>query len=94
MLLNVWGIIWRAQKQIIAATVAGTTPPADLARKAFLASRANAWLSLFPGLAIFMTVMIAGLLVSYVQVIVGGLLTLWSMYKFAVEYHRPAAEAH
>jgi len=46
MLLNVWGIIWRAQKQIIAATVAGTTPPADLARKAFLASRTNAWLSL------------------------------------------------
>ena len=46
MLLNVWGIIWRAQKKIIAATIEGTTPPADLARKAFLASRANAWLSL------------------------------------------------
>jgi uncharacterized membrane protein len=46
MLLNVWGIIWRAQKKIIAATVEGTTPPADLARKAFLASRTNAWLSL------------------------------------------------
>ncbi len=46
MLLNVWGIIWRAQKKIIAATVAGTPPPADLARKAFLASRTNAWLSL------------------------------------------------
>jgi uncharacterized membrane protein len=46
MLLNVWGIIWRAQKKIIAATVEGTPPPADLARKAFLASRTNAWLSL------------------------------------------------
>lgn len=46
MLLNVWGIIWRAQKKIIAATIAGTTAPADLARKAFLASRTNAWLSL------------------------------------------------
>ncbi|MEP7272880.1 MAG: urate hydroxylase PuuD, partial [Acidobacteriota bacterium] len=44
MLLNVWGIIWRAQKKIIAATIEGTPPPADLARKAYLASRANAWL--------------------------------------------------
>jgi uncharacterized membrane protein len=46
MLLNVWGIIWPAQKRIIAATAAGTPPPADLPRKAFLASRTNAWLSL------------------------------------------------
>ena len=46
MLLNVWGIIWPAQKRIIAATEAGTTPDAALARRAFLASRTNAWLSL------------------------------------------------
>jgi len=46
MMLNVWGIIWRYQKKIIAATIEGTTAPADLARKAFLASRTNAWLSL------------------------------------------------
>jgi uncharacterized membrane protein len=46
MLLNVWGIIWPAQKRIIAATAAGTAPDAALARRAFLASRANAWLSL------------------------------------------------
>jgi len=46
MMFNVWGIIWRAQKKIIAATIEGTAPPADLARKAFLASRTNAWLSL------------------------------------------------
>lgn len=46
MLLNVWGLIWRAQKRIIAATAAGEPPPAALARRAFLASRANAWLSL------------------------------------------------
>jgi uncharacterized membrane protein len=47
MLLNVWGIIWPSQKRIIAAT-AGTGPaaPPELARRAFLASRANAWLSL------------------------------------------------
>ncbi len=46
MLLNVWGIIWPAQKRIIAATKEGTPPPADLARRAFLASRTNTWLSL------------------------------------------------
>lgn len=53
MLLNVWGIIWRAQKKIIAWTADnaenGTPIPpesASLARRAFLASRANAWLSL------------------------------------------------
>jgi len=53
MLLNVWGIIWPAQKRIIAWTKDnadnGTPIPpesATLARKAFLASRTNAWLSL------------------------------------------------
>lgn len=47
MLLNVWGIIWRVQKRAIAAFKGeGAAPsPAD-ARKAFLASRTNAWLSL------------------------------------------------
>ena len=53
MMLNVWGIIWRFQKKIIAWTAAnaadGTPMPpqaAKLARRAFLASRTNAWLSL------------------------------------------------
>src|SRR5882724_1615795 len=53
MLLNVWGIIWPAQKRIIAWTKAnaenGTPIPpeaAKLGRRAFLASRTNAWLSL------------------------------------------------
>ena len=53
MLLNVWGIIWRCQKKIIAWTAAnakdGTPVPpesAKLARQAFLASRTNFWLSL------------------------------------------------
>jgi len=52
MLLNVWGIIWRYQKKIIAWTQAnaeqGTPIPpesAKLARIAFLASRTNFWLS-------------------------------------------------
>jgi uncharacterized membrane protein len=47
MMLNVWGIIWRVQKRAIAAFKGeGDAPsPAD-ARKSFLASRTNAWLSL------------------------------------------------
>ncbi len=47
MMLNVWGIIWPSQKRMIAGT-AGTGPaaPPELARRAFLASRTNAWLSL------------------------------------------------
>ncbi len=53
MLLNVWGIIWPAQKRIIAWTKEnaekGTAIPpesATLGRRAFLASRSNAWLSI------------------------------------------------
>jgi uncharacterized membrane protein len=53
MMLNVWGIIWPNQKRIIAWTYdnaeKGTAIPADsakLARKAFLASRMNLWLSI------------------------------------------------
>lgn len=46
MLLNVWGIIWPAQKRIIAATREGTAAAPELARKAFLASRTNTWLSI------------------------------------------------
>lgn len=46
MLFNVWGIIWPAQKRIIAGTVSGEAAPPELARRAFLASRTNAWLSL------------------------------------------------
>jgi uncharacterized membrane protein len=53
MLLNVWGIIWPAQKRIIAWTKEnaekGTPMPAEsakLARRSFLASRTNTWLSL------------------------------------------------
>jgi uncharacterized membrane protein len=53
MFLNVWGIIWRHQKKIIAWTKEnvekGTAIPAEsagLGRRAFLASRSNAWMSL------------------------------------------------
>ena len=53
MMINVWSIIWPLQKKIIAATRAtaesGTPTPADVpkwARRAFLASRTNAWLSI------------------------------------------------
>ncbi len=54
MMLNVWGVIWRAQKKIIqwtADNAANGTPIPDkakyLARQAFLTSRANFVLS-FP----------------------------------------------
>ena len=54
MLLNVWVVIWPAQKKLIAWTRAsveqGTPMPAEaagLARSAFLASRAGFWMS-FP----------------------------------------------
>jgi uncharacterized membrane protein len=53
MLLNVWGVIWRIQKRLIQWTrdnaVNGTPMPDKakaMARQAFLASRANAFLSL------------------------------------------------
>jgi len=53
MLFNVWGIIWPHQKRLIAWTkesaAKGTPMPpeaAKMARRAFLASRANTWLSL------------------------------------------------
>lgn len=52
MFMNVWMIIWPLQKKIIAATIAaaaGTPAPAEQplwARRAFLASRTNAWLSI------------------------------------------------
>jgi len=53
MLFNVWGIIWPHQKRIIAWTAdnaeKGTAIPAEsavLARRAFLASRMNTWLSI------------------------------------------------
>ena len=53
MLLNVWGVIWRIQKRLIAWTKAnaenGTPMPEQskrMARMAFLTSRANAYLSI------------------------------------------------
>src|SRR5262249_28146712 len=53
MFMNVWMIIWPLQQKVIAAARAtaetGAAAPAELpqwARRVFLASRANAWLSL------------------------------------------------
>ena len=53
MFMNVWMIIWPLQRKIIAATRAtaesGTPAPAEMpkwARRAFLASRMNTWLSI------------------------------------------------
>ena len=52
LLLNVWGIVWRAQKRLIVWTKEhpGEPPPPDLAgriRQAYLVSRASFWLT-FP----------------------------------------------
>src|SRR5262249_2286259 len=46
MLLNVWGIIWPANKRIIGGLTGGPPAAPELARQAFVASRTNAWLSL------------------------------------------------
>lgn len=47
MLLNVWGIIWRCQKVLLGITPVDPSVDKTLfARRAFLASRTNAWLSL------------------------------------------------
>jgi uncharacterized membrane protein len=46
MLLNVWGIIWPANKRILAGLQGGPAAAPELARRAFLASRTNTWLSL------------------------------------------------
>jgi len=45
MWINVWFIIWPAQKVIIVAVRDGKTPPANLAKRATLASRTNTYLS-------------------------------------------------
>jgi len=46
MMLNVWGIIWPANKRILAGLAGGPAAAPELARQAFIASRTNAWLSL------------------------------------------------
>jgi len=47
MMANVWSIIWPIQKRAISAITSGTpAPPPEEMRRAFLASRTNAWLSL------------------------------------------------
>src|SRR6266851_5558437 len=46
MLLNVWGIIWPANKRILGALRGAPSAAPELARQAFVASRTNAWLSL------------------------------------------------
>jgi cytochrome c oxidase subunit 1 len=43
-------------------------------------------------LAIAITVTVSGLMISKYQIIIGGLVTLYLMYRFAMEYHRPVPE--
>lgn len=48
MMLNLWGLIWRIQKRMLAGIESGSLPPQSgrMARQAVLAARTNAWLSL------------------------------------------------
>lgn len=48
MLLNLWGLIWRFQKRLLAWTADGNPPPqaGQMAILATLAAKTNAWLSL------------------------------------------------
>jgi uncharacterized membrane protein len=46
MALNVWMVIWPAQKKIIAATKEGTPPDANLVALAGLRSRQNTYMSM------------------------------------------------
>jgi cytochrome c oxidase subunit I len=45
-------------------------------------------------LAIAITIMISGIMISTAQIVVGGLLTLFCMTRFMLEYHRPSEETH
>jgi len=48
MMFNLWGVIWRFQKRLVAWTAAGSMPPEAerMARLTVLAAQTNAWLSL------------------------------------------------
>jgi len=48
MMFNLWGVIWRYQKRLVAWTAAGSMPPeaARMSRLTVLAAQTNAWLSL------------------------------------------------
>ena len=80
MWFNVWMIIWPAQKKLIAWVKAGQSPPemAGVARRAFLASRMNTYLSVpmlfgmgaashFPvfNLPAVLTVLVVGIAAAY-----------------------------
>jgi hypothetical protein len=64
-------------------------PPVTAAEIAAIHMPPNSYWPLL--LALALAVMVSGLLVSMYQVAVGGLLTLFLMYRFAMEYHRPQA---
>ena len=87
MMLNVWGVIWRNQKKIIAATASGQAPDPSWGRVALYASRANFALSfpmlLFLGGASHFSMGWDGVIITGLITAVIGLLVVLTVQKWA-----------
>jgi uncharacterized membrane protein len=86
MALNVWMVIWPAQRKIIAATAAGTPPDANLAALSGLRSRQNTYMSvplLFTMISNHYPTMYGGEYRHYciAGVIAIGFAIVWWLYK-------------
>ena len=86
MALNVWMVIWPAQRKIIGATAAGTAPDAELVARAGLRSRQNTYMSvplLFLMISNHYPTMYSG---AYRDACIAGVIALgfalvWWLYK-------------
>lgn len=86
MAMNVWMVIWPAQRKIIAATAAGTPPDAALVTLAGLRSRQNTYMSvplLFTMISNHYPTMYGGQYrdVCMASVIAIGFAIVWFLYK-------------
>lgn len=86
MALNVWMVIWPAQKKIIAAVAAGTAPDADLVALAGLRSRQNTYMSvplLFTMISNHYPTMYSGAYrdICLAGVIAAGFAIVWWLYR-------------
>jgi uncharacterized membrane protein len=88
MFINVWGIIWRAQKKIIGAMQGGPAADPKLAPRAMMASKVNTYLSV-PMLAGMICGAHGGYypfgesMEAFILTIAIGLGLVWLGYKFA-----------
>jgi uncharacterized membrane protein len=89
MMLNVWGIIWRYQKRIIAATAAGQTPDPAWGRIALYTSRVNFILSfpmlLFMGGASHYSMGWDGVIILGLIAAALGFVVVFTVQKWAVD---------